>query len=180
MVIASTENPVVSALSWSAGAGALTFHDVRYLLIRPETLMQFQRAVESEVGPVRAGELLYSGGFSGGHLSGRRYKEAFGLSPREAVEFMCRMGGEIGWGRFELEALDVEHGRLVVTVHNSVFAQAGLQLPTFPEPLPCCHLIRGVLGGLMSGLYGTRVQARELACLAQGAAACRFEVERQA
>ncbi len=176
----STENSILAALDWSAAAGALTFKDVRYLLIRPETLMEFQRALEAEVGPARAGELLYLGGFTGGQLSGRRYKETFGLGEREAVQFMCRMGGEIGWGRFELEALDGEPARLVVNVHNSVFARAGLQLPAPPAPLPGCHLIRGVLGGLMSGLYQVRVQAREVACLAQGAAACRFEVEGQA
>ncbi len=179
MTAAGTENSILSALKWSAEAGALTFNDVRYLLIRPETLMEFQRAVEAEAGPDRAGELLYRGGFTGGQLSGRRYKEAFGLSPREAVEFMCRMGGEIGWGRFEVEALDGERARLVVNVHNSVFAQARLQLAGPREPLPGCHLIRGVLGGLMSGLYSVGVQAREAACLAQGAAACRFEVEGQ-
>ena len=75
-------NSVLAELEWEPGTGALTFKEVRYLLIRPETLAQFQRAVEAEVGADRAAELLYSGGFAGGQVSGRKYKEALGLSDR--------------------------------------------------------------------------------------------------
>ena len=43
--------------------------------------------------------------------------------------------------------------------------------------LGVCHLIRGVLGGLMAGTFGAEVRARESLCLACGDACCRFEVE---
>ena len=170
-------NSLLAQLQWNAEAGALTFQDVRYLLIRPETLVQFQQAVEAEVGAERAGELMYAGGFTGGRLSGKRYKEAFGLTEQQAAKFMCRMGGEIGWGRFELKRLEVGSERLEVDVHNSPFAKDYLSPPTSRLSHPVCHLIRGVLGGLMSGLFGREVRARETLCLAQGDAFCRFEIE---
>ncbi len=170
-------NTILSELQWNPEAGALTFKEVRYLLIRPETLAQFQQAVEAEVGAERAGALLYAGGFTGGRLSGKRYKEAFGLTEHQAVEFMCRMGGEIGWGRFEVRKLDVSGPRLELDVHNSPFAQAYLLPPTSDFRHPVCHLIRGVLGGLMSGLFGLEARARETLCLALGDPFCRFEIE---
>lgn len=42
----------------------------------------------------------------------------------EAVAFVCRMGGEIGWGYFRLVELDSEVQRPVVEVDHSPFAQA--------------------------------------------------------
>ena len=168
------DNTLLSELKWNADSGALLYNDVRYLLIRPETLMAFQKAVEAEVGRERAGELLYAGGFTGGQLSGKRFQEVFGLNEQQAVEFMCRMGGEIGWGKFEVKKLEIGHStwRLEVHVHNSVFACAYTR-----SEYPVCHLIRGVMGGLVAGLSGGEVWAREAACAARGDPDCRFEVE---
>ena len=172
-------NSVLSELGWSADNGALIYEDVRYLLIRPETLIEFQKGVEAEVGAARAGELMYAGGYAGGRLSGRRYREAFRLTEKQAVEFMCRMASEIGWGRFRLMGLDPGARRLTVEVEGSPFAAAYLSHSS-NNPLPeigVCHLIRGVLGGLLAGLFEVDVQATEKQCAALGGAGCRFEVE---
>lgn len=164
------ENTILQGLIFDATAGHLAFKDVRYLLIRPETLAAFQKAVEAELG-ARAGELLYQGGFTGGSLSARRYREVFGYSDREIVDFMCRMGGEIGWGRFELKTLDAARGELVVEVARSPFAEA-----YGPATVGVCHLIRGVLGGLGAGIFGKPVHAEEVLCLAKGDAVCKFVI----
>lgn len=166
-------NSILAELAYHPDEGGLRFRGVRYLLIRPETLASLLRALAGEVGPERAGDLLYAGGFTGGQLSGRRYKADFGLNDREAVEFMCRMGGEIGWGRFSLVALDPDAERLVVEVDHSPFAAAY----GAGAPAGVCHLVRGVLGGLADGLFGNPVRAREVQCMAQGDPKCRFEVE---
>lgn len=171
------ENSILSELQWNADGGALTFNDVRYLLIRPETLIAFQTSLEAEIGVERAGEILYAGGFAGGRLSGRKYRETLGLSGREAVQFMCRMGGEIGWGRFEIKTLDVGSQRLEIDVQNSPFAGASHRPAIGDLSHPVCHLIRGVLGGLWSGVLGAEVRARETMCLGRRDSCCRFEVE---
>jgi predicted hydrocarbon binding protein len=167
------QESILSDLTSHPEQGALRIKDVRYLLIRPETLMSFQKELEAEVGFARAGEILYPGGFTGGKLSGHKYKQAFGLSDRQAVEFMCRMGGEIGWGCFRLIELDEDAHSLCVEVQNSPFAEAygrGAQGGV-------CHLIRGVLGGLGAGVFGVEVVAQETLCLAKGDGECRFEVK---
>lgn len=169
-------NSILAALQWDAPAGTLAYNGVRYLLIRPETLAQVQQSLEAQAGPVAAGELLYAGGFVGGQLSGQRYKQLFGLDAAGAVAFMCRMGGELGWGAFELRELDLAGGRLEVVVRQSAFAQA---YHPQPGPYAVCHLIRGVLGGLLSGLLDAPVRTSEPACAAMCAAECHFSVEAQ-
>ncbi len=166
------ENEILQGLEWDAEQGRLSFKEVRYLLIRPETLVDFQKAVEAELGE-RTGELIYLGGYTGGSLSSRRYKEVFGYSDAEIVGFMCRMGGQIGWGRFELLELDSEAGRLVVRVHGSPFAEA---YGTADHGV--CHFIRGVLAGLGAGIFDAEVEAMENQCAARGDPHCQFAVWR--
>lgn len=169
-------NSILQEMNWDAPGGALVYKGVRYLLIRPETVYGMVEAAEEQLGAEGAGELLYRGGYIGGQLSGKRYREALNLDPRGAVEFMCNMGGEIGWGRFELVEYDHAGARLVVQVHNSAFA-APLLAASKQVEQGVCHLIRGVLGGLVAGLTGKEVVAREVHCAARGHAACRIEVE---
>lgn len=169
-------NSILSELNWDAEGGALDYKGVRYLLIRPETLYGIVQAAEQELGSKRAGELLYRGGYVGGQLWGKRYREAMNLDPRGAVEFMCRMGGEIGWGKFELVEYDHEGARLVLNVRNSVFAE-GLVRDAQAVEDGVCHLIRGVMGGLVAGLTGREITTREIHCRAQGHSYCRIEVQ---
>lgn len=170
------ENSVLTQLGWNADDGALWFKGVRYLLIRPETLYGIVSAAEKELGQERAGELLYRGGFVGGQLSGRKYRAALNLDPRGAVEFMCNMGAEIGWGRFELVSYEHDAATLVVHIHRSAFAH-GLDANELRAETGVCHLIRGVLGGLVSGLTEKNVTTRETRCIVQGYDFCRIEVE---
>jgi predicted hydrocarbon binding protein len=169
------DNSVLAELVWDAASGALNFKEVRYLLIRPETLAQFQRAVEAEVGAERTGELLYSGGFAGGQLSGRKYMETFGLSDREAVEFMCRMGGELGWGQLRLVRWDRDAQSLEVEVTSSPFAGAYAG----ESRSGVCHLLRGVFGGLGATVFGVPVESDELRCLAAGDSMCQIVVRKK-
>ncbi len=168
-----TDNNVLSELSYSAERGTLEFKGVRYLLIRPETLRALHQAAEGELGAPKAADLLFVGGFTGGKLSGERYKQSLGLTDAEAVEFMCRIGGEIGWGRFQLIELDEASSRLVVEVEHSAFAG------DYDEPTQAgvCHLTRGVLSGLAAGLFEVEVRSNEVQCLAKGDPRCRFEIE---
>jgi len=169
------DNSVLAELAWDAATGALNFKEVRYLLIRPETLVQFQRAVEAEVGAGRAGELLYSGGFAGGQLSGRKYMETLGLGDREAVEFMCRMGGELGWGQLRLVRWDSDAQSLEIQVTNSPFAGAY----SGESRSGVCHLLRGVFGGLGATVFGVPVESDELRCLAAGDSLCQIVVRKK-
>ncbi len=163
-------NKILKELKFAPEKGGFFYNDVRYLLIRPETLAAFQKAIEKEIGE-KASRILYESGFQGGSLSSKRYREVFGFSDDEIVRFMMEMGSQIGWGRFELEGFNSAKKRFFVKVYHSPFAEA-----YGSSPKPVCHMIRGVLGGTASVVFRTKVEPKELSCLAKGDGCCTFEV----
>lgn len=168
-----TETTILDELTYHPESGSLRYQNVRYLLIRPETLAALQTALEAEIGTQRAGEILFEAGFTGGQLSARKYKETFGFEDRQVVEFMCRMGGEIGWGHFRLTEMDTEAQRLVVSIDQSPFALA------YPSKAHAgvCHFTRGVMAGVASGIFHETTAALEPLCVAKGDPRCQFVIE---
>jgi predicted hydrocarbon binding protein len=164
------ENEILKGLQFNSEKGGLFYNEVRYLLIRPETLITFQKAIEKELGE-GASQILFQSGFQGGTLSSKRYREVFGLSDEEIIRFMIEMGPQIGWGRFELEKFDPSERILVVKVYHSPFAEAH-----GPSTTPVCHFIRGVLGGMASVVFRREAVAQESTCLSRGDRYCRFEI----
>lgn len=161
-------NSILDNLEYDAEAGRIAFKDVRYMLIRPDTVVDFQKAVEAEVGD-RVAEMMMAGGYTGGSRSSKRYKEVFNYSDDEIVAFMCTMGAEIGWGKFEVERFDAHDKELIVVVRDSPFAEA---YGSAGEPV--CHMIRGVMAGMAAGIFGGDVSSKETHCRAKGDELCRF------
>jgi predicted hydrocarbon binding protein len=166
------ENSILGQLVFEPGR--LTFKDVPYILIRPEVIAALHKGIAAEVGPEKCAEIMQAAGSVGGAKSSQRFKELFGYNEQQIVEFMCQMGGEIGWGVFRLAQLDLEKGQLVVEITESPFAAA-----YGPAESSVCHLIRGVLTGLGGSIFGGPVSAIETACAAKGDLCCRFEVGKQ-
>ena len=148
------------------GRGELTLGGARYLLIRPETLVAMQQAVEHAVGE-RAGACIVAGGRAGG----ARAAASLDGTPEERARRLLRIGGEIGWGEFTLERLTPT--ALAVTVRRSPIAEA-----YGPSTAPVCHLIRGVLESLATAVLGGSPTVVETECVATGAPICRFETTR--
>jgi predicted hydrocarbon binding protein len=146
------------------GRGALTLGGARYLLIRPETLVCLQKAVEQALGERAASCIL-----AGGRAGGARASASLEGSAEERVRRLLRIGGEIGWGEFALEWLTATE--LAVSVRRSPVAES-----YGPSPAPVCHLIRGVLESLATATFGRPATAVETACIAMGAPVCRFAV----
>jgi len=163
-------NEILRELHFVQEKGGLFFKEVRYLLIRPETLASFQKAIEWELGE-KASQILYQSGFQGGTLSSKKYREALDLSDEEIIHFMMEMGTQIGWGRFELERFDPSENILILKVHHSPFAEA-----YGSSSSSVCHFICGVLAGMASVVFKRDLVARESACLSKGDEYCRFEI----
>ena len=145
------------------GHGGLLYRGSRFLLIRPETLMGAQRAVEEALGP-GVGECFAAGG----RVGGARATAAVAGEARERLDRLVKMGRELGWGEFGVESWSPV--RLVITVRHSPFAEAYGR-----STGPVCHLIRGVLEAFAEQLLGRRMQVLEMTCEAAGATICRFE-----
>ena len=68
----SQGNSILDNVQWDADRGAITFKDVRYMLIRPDTVVDFQKAVEAEAGPDKCAEMMMAGmavGIFGGDVA---------------------------------------------------------------------------------------------------------------
>ena len=163
-------NSILDNLEYDEGQGTVTFKGVRYMLIRPDTVVDFQKAVEAELGD-RTAEMMMAGGFTGGSRSSQRYKEVFDYSDEKIVAFMCNMGREIGWGDFQVEKFDMQGRELIVLVRNSAFAEA-----YGDAERGVCHLIRGVMAGMAAGIFGGGVRSEETHCRAKGDDHCRFVI----
>lgn len=175
MDVEEMTNSILDNLKYDESEGKITFKDVRYFLIRPETIIGFQKAVEASIGVVACSKMIYEGGYTGGSLSSTRYKKEFGYSNKEILDFMCRMGTEIGWGKFT-PFLDPDRKELIVKVVNSPFAQC-----YGDSESGVCHMIRGVMAGMgdvVLGLEG-RVASEETLCLAKGDSKCEFVIKKK-
>jgi predicted hydrocarbon binding protein len=164
------DNPILAELKFDAGRGALLYNDVRYMLIRPETLIALQKAAAEILGADADG-LLYAGGFTGGALSAKKYREVFGLSDEQSVEFMAKMGTEIGWGKMRVANFSPSAHELDLVVESSPFASSYGRAER-----GVCHMIRGVFAGLASGIFSMPVASHEVECLAIGSPCCRFAI----
>lgn len=167
-------NEILEALEFDPERGQLTYKGVRYFLVRPETVAQLHKEIESALGHEGAGDILFGAGYMGGTLSATAYRDKLGLAGAEIARFMAGMGSQIGWGRLTVEECDPEAGRLTVRLANSVFAQG-----YGPAPRPVCHMVRGVFAGVGAVVLGGQVEAVEVHCRSAGAEDCRIVVTRK-
>ena len=135
------------------GRGGFRHGDSRFLLIRPETLVGVQQAVQRALG-ARAG--------------GARALSSIAGSAEERARGLTAMAADLGWGTLTVETLTPTS--LVVIGSNSPFPAAHAATGD-----PVCHLTRGVLEALAENLFGRRVPVHETHCEAAGAERCRFE-----
>jgi predicted hydrocarbon binding protein len=166
-----SKNSILNHLEYDKTSGALTYKGVRYLLIRPETIITFQKEMETSLGE-KTKQAFYEGGFSGGFLSSNKYKEIFKFSDRQIIEFMMEMGTEIGWGCFSLTHFDLEKKVLRVSVKNSPFVRSPGE-----SSKGTCDLIRGVVGGMASVIFNQTCTASEVECISKGFDRCLFVVD---
>lgn len=163
-------NIILDQLIYDSGSGALSYKDVRYMLIRPETVIGLQKTIEESSGEL-ARDAFFQGGFRGGYLSAKKYKELHLYDDIEIIEFMMQMGTDIGWGHFKLQNFDPQNKHLDIMVRNSPLAAAYGESSS-----AVCHLVRGVLSGLASFLFDQNCVGSEVKCLAMGDENCIFEI----
>ena len=83
-------NSIMDELAYDPASGALNFKDMRYMLIRPETVIGFQKAIE-ENNRELARAAFFQGGFRGGYLSARDYRELHDFDDTQIIDFMMKM-----------------------------------------------------------------------------------------
>lgn len=150
-----------------AASGELRDGEVRYLLLRADTLMGLFRHLPEGLRAQALVALARSSAEHGGD-SARRYLEG---GAGDAAALLARIeatAAELGWGSWRFGGRSA--ARLALEVANSPFAAGHGAADT-----EVCAPITGMLEAVAGLVLGGACEAREVECRARGAARCRFE-----
>src|SRR5277367_1984319 len=155
----------LNRLAFDADAGTLRDGEIRYLMIRDDTLMGLFKNLPE---PARAAafQALADATFEFGSRSAAKYR-ASGAAGAALLDVIVETAPQLGWGvwSFTERAAD----RLTLEVRNSPFV-SGHGASQVPVCAPIVGMLRAVSGMVLDG--PTLVE--EAACAAQGGAVCRF------
>jgi len=158
--------PFRERLDWRAEAGEIVDGEVRYILIRPDTLMGLFANLAQ--GPRADALAAFSRSTTEhGRKSAERYRALGAAAADQLIATIEATAPQLGWGlwRISREA----YGNLALTVENSPFA-AGYGR----SQDPVCAPIAGMFAAVAVLVEGTPMTAAEHACAAAGAARCAF------
>ncbi len=162
-------NPVLEALQFDSEAGSLDFHGTRYMLIRPETVVEIQKVIEEKFGVETTREIFYRSGFRGTSLTTQKLLNN-GFTSEQCLKEMFRMGGHLGWGKFILRNVGQKgENKIEVIVLASPFARA-----FGPSTHPVCAMLCGALAGIFTTLKGRLYKCEETACFSTNHPGCTF------
>jgi predicted hydrocarbon binding protein len=159
--------PFRERLAFDAGAGEIRDGEVRYLLIRPDTLMGLFAGLPAALRG-QALEALARSTTEHGAKSARRYQVLGAAEAEQLLATIEATAPQLGWGLWSLDP--GADGALDLEVRNSPFA-AGFGA----SDEPVCAAIAGMLAAVAGLVGGREMAAREVACVAMGAPSCRFE-----
>lgn len=155
-------------LDWDAGHGAIIDQTRRYMMIRPDALMD---ALATMPEPARrvAFWSLEASVFRHGADSARAYA-ATGGGGDALLATVAATAPHLGWGVWEVSR---EPGRILLTVTNSPFAAACPR----GMPYPVCTPIQGMLRAVSGMVFGRLTRVSETHRAAIDAPECRFVAE---
>ncbi|MBI4969994.1 MAG: hypothetical protein HZC25_17910 [Rhodospirillales bacterium] len=154
-------------LTWDLEKGEMRDGPVRYLLIRPDTLMGiFARLEPAE--RARALDAFKNSTIEHGRKSASRYQQMGNLDAEALFATIHATSPQLGWGRWTIER---DGDLLNLTVRNSPFA-ADYEAKA---DRPICAPIAGMFTAVAGLATGRPMVADELECVALGASVCRFQ-----
>lgn len=144
--------------------------EARYLRLRADTLMGMFRRLAPQERARALAAFARSTAEAGGD-SARRYLERAAGDRAALLDIVAKTAADLGWGSWRFERR--EAAGLALEVADSPFA-AGYGT----ADAPVCAPIAGMLAAVAGLVLDAECEAREVACRACGAAACRFEANR--
>lgn len=160
-------------LTFDAARGEYRDGDIRYLMLRADTLMglfaELPEAARAEALAAFARAVARFGG-----RSARAYQAAGAQEADALLATIAATAPQLGWGIWTLRR---EADALALEVHNSPFA-AGAGAGAGALAAPVCAPIVGMLRAVGAIVLGGEVAADETSCAATGGACCRFTVRR--
>lgn len=164
-------NKILESLEFREEKAELLFGWNRYILIRGETLAQFQKRVEERIGQGTS-ELMVEAAYEIGTRIGEGYLQESQLSRRGMIASMLESACELGWAKLYLKETEGFPGLVELETHHSAFAAAYGK-----SDHPVCHFITGIFSGAFSRMIGPDMESSEVQCMAMGHPACIFRFQ---
>ena len=121
-----------------------------------------------------AAVILQRVGYSYGRAMGRAARRNE-VGPDQVFDAMQTLAMESGWGRFTLNSGDIVGGQARVNVTDCFFC-----LHARESAEPVCHVLVGLVGGLVDEIIGGTHRLTENKCIAKGDAVCEIVIEKLA
>lgn len=155
----------LNRLAFDPEAGTLRDGEIRYLMIRDDTLMGLFKHLP-EPARTAAFTALAESTFEFGSRSAAKYR-ASGAAGAALLDVIVETAPQLGWGvwSFTERATD----RLTLEVRNSPFVSGH-----GPSAVPVCAPIAGMLRAVSGMVLDCPTAVAESACAAQGGVVCRF------
>ncbi len=99
----------------------------------------------------------------------------FGFGGEKLVNFLERFFVASGWGNIKNVDLDFKAKKAIVSVSNNPLAGRLHKRVSMPAD----HILRGIIAGIFSAVFGESVDCVEIHCIALGEADCEFIVKKQ-
>lgn len=163
-------NQLLENFEFDPERGALDLQGVRYLLMRPDTLVEMQKLLESHLPEETAGLLRQAGAEDGARMA-IRFRDAFSYGDEEVLSSSTFLLAQSGWGALSVEMAHFQGREIVVKARDSATAEI-----YGPSVYPVCHLLLGLLEGVAMTLFDSEVDGQEVQCEAKGDSCCRFVI----
>lgn len=108
-----------------------------------------------------------------GLVAGREFYKQFLSDQKELHAFTAKLQSllrELGIGILRIEKVDMEQGRLILTVDEDLDCSG---LPELDHEF--CAYDEGFISGILGSFLGREVDVKEIDCWCTGARTCRFE-----
>jgi len=151
----------------------------RSIIIQADVMSSIVNRIKGIFGPEgKAGKAVV---FGTGEAAGRTAFKGIAAQLDEKVvrthmKDLITLYKAQGWGDFKLGSLDLDNTTASVQVLNS-FECAHLEGAGSPSSDSTCDFVRGHLTGLLSEVFGKRVDVTETLCAAHGHSHCQFDVQ---
>lgn len=165
-------------ISVDAATGIWTTDGLPMIYMPRHFFVNYYAAMETELGPERHNALLYAASHKSAFEWSVAEARTHGLEDISVFRHYLNRLSQRGWGRFTIEAVDLDGPTASIRVDHSAFA---LQLGRTGRRE--CAMFAGSLAGCiewaaMDSGKPAKVIAEETQCLSAGHDHCRFEVRR--
>lgn len=149
----------------------LTVGGERAVVFRRKVYEALFKGIRKMLGT--AGEVtLYYQGLSIGHQVYNSYVEVAGTDePEVLIGLFKAYAKTLGWGTVEVVKTDIETGRIQLRVYESCECEIGKG-----SEQPYSQIVRGMLAGFFSLVFGKDARVTETRCIAKGDPYCEYTV----